>query len=67
MPVRAGSRAQPLPQDLGIPRGMGDEVLEGLIGGRLAESARASPPSTCRALFAQQPVDVLPQRHVLRR
>jgi glucose/arabinose dehydrogenase len=54
-----------LPQDLGLPRGMGDEVLEGLIGGRLADPLEHRRHRLARAV-AQQPVDVLAQRHVLR-
>ena len=66
IPVRAGvTVAQPLPHDLGLPRGMRDEVLEGLIGRRLADPRQHRRHRLARAV-AQQAVDVLPQRHVLR-
>ncbi len=63
--ARRRHRPQPLPQDLGVPRGMRDEVLEGLIGRRLADPRQHRRHRLARTV-AQQAVDVLPQRHVLR-
>ena len=66
MPVRAGRhRPQSPPHDLGLPRRMRDEVLEGLIRRRLADPRQHRRHRLARAV-AQQAVDVLPQRHVLR-
>ena len=66
MPVRSGShRPQPAPHDLGVPRRMRDEVLKRLIRRRLADAREHRRHRLARAV-AQQPVDVLAQRHVLR-
>jgi len=58
-------RSQPAPHDLGLPRRVRDEVLEGLIRGRLADAREHRRHRLARAV-AQQPVDVLAQRRVLR-
>ena len=56
---------QPPPHDLGIPRRVRDEVLERLVGGRLGDPLEHGRHRLARAV-AEQPVDILAQRHVLR-
>ena len=66
IPVRSGMTApQTPPHDLGIPRRMRDEVLERLVRRRLADPLEHRRHRLARAV-AQQPVDILAQRHVLR-
>ena len=66
MPVRSGvTRPQPPPDHLGLPRRMRDEVLKGLIRRRLADPLEHRRHRLARAV-AQQAIDILPQRHVLR-
>ena len=59
------SRPQPTPDRLGVPRRVRDEVLKRLIGRRLAD-ARQHRGHRLAGAVAQQPVDILAQRHVLR-
>ena len=57
-------RPQAAPDDLRVPRRMGDEVLEGLIRRGIADPLEHRRHRLARAV-AQQTVDVLAQRHVL--
>src|SRR5207237_3706840 len=58
-------RPQPAPDDFGLPRGVRDEMLKRLIGRRLADPSQHRRHRLARAV-AQQPVDVLAQRRMLR-
>jgi hypothetical protein len=58
-------RPQPAPHDLGIPRRVRDEVLKRLVGRRIADASEHRRHRLARAV-AQQPVDILAQRRVLR-
>ena len=53
------------PHRLGVPGRVGDEVLEGLIGRRLGHPGQHRLHRLATAV-AEEPVDVLPQRHQLR-
>ena len=66
IPLRSGSHGpQTTPDGLGIPRRVRDEMLERLVRRRLADARQHRRHRLARAV-AQQPVDVLAQRHVLR-
>ena len=58
-------RPKPTPDRFGIPRRMRDEVLERLIRRRLADTRQHRRHRLADAV-AQQAVDILPQRYVLR-
>lgn len=58
-------RPQPPPHDLGVPGRMRNEVLKGLVRRRLADPFEHRRHRLARAV-AQQAVDILAQRHVLR-
>ena len=57
-------RPQPTPHDLGVPRRVRDEMLEGLVRRRFADARQHRRHRLARAV-AQQPVDILAQGHVL--
>ena len=59
------ARPQPAPHHFGVPRRVRDEMLKRLIRRRLADAGEHRRHRLARTV-AQQPVDVLAQRHVLR-
>ena len=59
------ARSQPAPHPFGVPRRVRDEMLKRLIRRRLADAGEHRRHRLARTV-AQQPVDVLAQRHVLR-
>ena len=63
--ARRDHAPQTPPDRLGIPRRMRDEVLERLVRRRLADPLEHRRHRLARAV-AEQPLDILPQRHVLR-
>ena len=58
-------RAQPPPHGVGTPRGIGDEVLEGLVRSRVGHARQHRFHGFAPAV-AEQPLDVAPQREHLR-
>jgi hypothetical protein len=58
-------RAQATPHDVRVPRRIGDEVLQGLVGARLGHAGEHGRHRLARAVV-QQALDIMPQRQGFR-